>query len=103
MAHHLAVDRGSCAFAAIRKHVVKLNRCITQGQIPERLFADELIGEDAWELCLKGEILESDKGKKIAREVQKNVRICPEMMDQFVEILRTEKVTEELAKEIQGK
>ena len=96
------IDRGSCAFTAIRTHLVRLNQSIVVGQIPERLYAMELIDDDVWGLCLKSEILESEKGKKIVREVQKRVCICPELMDQFLEILKTEKPTEDLAKEIQS-
>ncbi len=96
------VDNGVCAFAAIKKHIVRLNKGIITGQIPEKLYSEELIGEEPWELYLNSATIDSDKGKKIARAVQKNVRLCPELMDKLCDILKSERATEDIANDLQG-
>lgn len=96
------IDKGSCAFAAIKKNIVRMNRGVIIGQTPDELYAKELIDDNTWEVCLSP-ITDGEKGKKIAREVQKRVRLFPEMMDNLCEILKKERATEDLAKAIQGR
>ena len=100
------IDSGSCAYAAIRKHIGRLNRSVATciHSIPEKLFEEELIDDETYELYLNTTITDSEKGRKITREVQKRVRFYgPEGMKKLLNVLKSEKLTEELADEIEGK
>ena len=94
--------RGEAASKAIRRNFPKLSKAVTRGDIPEELYAQELIGQPMLDIFVNQSFTDQDKGRKIMLEVQKAVEIQPDLFDAFCSILCDETVTKDLAQRLRG-
>ena len=94
--------RGEAASKAIRRNFPKLSKAVTRGDIPEELYAQELIGQPMLDIFVNQSFTDQDKGRKIMLEVQKTVEIQPDLFDAFCSILCDEAVTKDLAQRLRG-
>ena len=94
--------RGEAASKAIRRNFPKLSKAVTIGDIPEELYAQELISQPTFDLFANQSFTDREKGRKILLEVQKTVEIQPDLFDAFCSILCDEAVTKDLAQRLRG-
>ena len=94
--------RGEAASKAIRRNFPKLSKAVTRGDVPEELYAQELIDQPTFNIFANQSFTDQEKGRKILLEVQKAVEIQPDLFDTFCRILRDEAVTKDLAQRLRG-
>ena len=94
--------RGEAASKAIRRNFPKLSKAVTRGDIPEELYAQELIDQPTFDIFANQSFTDQEKGRKILLEVQKAVEIQPDLFDAFWRILCDEAVAKDLAQRLRG-
>ena len=94
--------RGEAASKAIRRNFPKLSKAVTIGDVPEELYAHELISRSTFDIFANQSFTDQEKGRKILLEVQKTVEIQPDLFDAFCSILCDEAVTKDLAQRLRG-
>ena len=94
--------RGEAGSKAIRRNFPKLSKAVTRGDIPEELYAQELISQPTFDIFANQSFTDQEKGRKILLEVQKTVEIQPDLFDAFYRILCDEAVTKDLAQRLRG-
>ena len=97
-----AQARGEAASKAVRRNFPKLSKAVTRGDIPEELYAQELIDQPTFDIFANQSFTDQEKGRKILLEVQKAVEIQPDLFDAFWHILCDEAVTKDLAQRLRG-
>ena len=94
--------QAGAANKTLRRMYRKLTTAVIRGQIPEELFARELIDEEALEIATKPQLTDREKGNKVMSEVRKAVQINHEQFNVFCEILAEESTSRELSDELKG-
>lgn len=94
--------RGEAASKAIRRNFPKLSKAVMRGDIPEELYAQELISQPTFGIFANQSFTDQEKGRKILLEVQETVEIQPDLFDAFCSILCDEAVTKDLAQRLRG-
>ena len=96
------IAKGNAAFKAIKKLYPRLSQAVIGGQIPERLYAEDLIEEELMEIILNPLKSSSSKGRDIVRDLQRSVRVKPSGFHTLVQILSEENASKELSATLNG-
>ena len=95
-------EAARAAYSTLRKKRRPLSDAVTVGRIPEDLYSSGLIDDDAIDAFMGKASSDREKGNRIMREVQKTVKVNPELFDTFCQALAKEEVTKQLAGELKG-
>ena len=95
-------EAAQAAYSTLRKNRKALSDAVTIGCIAEDLYSSDLIDDDTMEAAMSKSSSDREKGNKIMRQVQKTVKVKPELFDVFCQVLSKEAVTERLARELKG-
>ena len=85
----MATINGAAASKAIRKHFSKLLLVVTVGEIPAKLYQEELI-DNLDDFCPGTNKTDKEKAYAILALVQKAIKVDPELFDTFCTILDEE-------------
>lgn len=93
---------GDLAYKSIKALYPKLSLAVTRGQIPERLYAKDLIDEEMMVKVDNQTYTDAAKGRAVLRQLQNSVLIKPSAFLTFVKILKDESVTNLLGTSLEG-
>ena len=94
--------QGEAASKAIRRNFPRLSQAIMKGNIPEELYAQEMIDQLTFDIFSNQSFTDQEKGRKMLLAVQKAVEIQPNLFNAFYRILRDEAMTTDLAQRLRG-
>ena len=94
--------QGEAASKAIRRNFPRLSQAIMKGNIPEELYAQEMIDQLTFDIFSNQSFTDQEKGRKMLLAVQKAVEIQPNLFNAFYRILRDEAMTKDLAQRLRG-
>jgi hypothetical protein len=97
-----ATLEGAAGHKAIKKLYPRLTRAVIRGDIPARLYSEELIGDEVLEIAISDHHTSARRGMRVVRELQDSVNLNPSGFSTLVEILSEEEVTKELASALEG-
>ena len=85
-------SHSEAAHKAIRKHFPQLSRVVATGDIPDHLYAEEVIEESTFEVVTDTNVplTNKQKGTKILKNVQIVVHSKLKAFDNFCRILKSE-------------
>ena len=96
-------EAAQVAYSILRKKRKYLSNAVTIGCIPEDLYSSDLIDDATMEAALNKALSDREKGNKIMSQVQKTMKVKPELFAEFCQVLSKEEVTKQLAEELKGK
>ena len=105
-AERIVTASSSAAHKAIRANFKELSRTVTEGDIPEALYAKEIITDDTLEFVSNQSKSGREKGRKVMLQVQKGVKVNSAIFDTFCGVLADESlymVAQELSRKLRSK
>lgn len=98
-----SIDRaGEVGHRVIKKHFLRLSQAVLRDKIPEKFYSEDLIDDNILEVLISPSFTETQKARRVLKQLQSSVRLIPGAFSTIVRILDEEDGTRDLAAALRG-
>lgn len=91
---------GQAAYKAIKSQFAKLVVAIMRESIPDKLYSEEILGDDTIDTLLNQSQTEKNKGRQFVRELQNAVQIKPKCFTTLCDVLAEDSLSKDLSRDL---